>query len=389
MPSPHRLRSDALGSVTSFSMLYLLFLTSEVLARQCPVALLPGGTPASTSAIAPPDSTAPTQIRPKTIFTTTTALDAVESLGTPNVATSHLIRLSTQARQTKSRTPTENTATMIGMKTKTKKTRSEVLHVNASGSSTSIGPASAKSTTTSTSAKLTIPATTNSSATATSTTTKSMPVMITTTTAKTTARTAAATTTTAASSTSTATATATATTRKTTTATTPTTTATTKTTTRTTTATETAATTEGSNSTVLISGSGLGSYYYDVTGLFCKGDLEPYAENNGYAYCEPPAGQGAETLEQRGTNLIVALANDEIAANKSGLCGKRVQVYYNGAAVDATFYVWDSCVACDGGVRLDFSLSALMSINSNVCELGIVSGISWEVLDEQVVPYVD
>ncbi|KAJ3200973.1 hypothetical protein HDU82_008466, partial [Entophlyctis luteolus] len=84
-------------------------------------------------------------------------------------------------------------------------------------------------------------------------------------------------------------------------------------------------------------------------------------------------------------NNIVALALDEMTGNKAELCGKRVIVYYNGVEIDATFVVWDSCLACTGGGRLDFSMSALSVINPNACALGIVPGISWKVVDEQII----
>ncbi|KAJ3093362.1 hypothetical protein HK100_006650 [Physocladia obscura] len=137
--------------------------------------------------------------------------------------------------------------------------------------------------------------------------------------------------------------------------------------------------------TVLITGSGSGTYYYDVTGRTCNGD-PPYAEDNGYAFCEPDSGY--ETLAQRDDNYIVALALDEMEANKAGLCGKQVIVSYNGNVVPGNFVVWDACQACTGGVRLDFSVTALLSINSNACELGVVPGVSWEVTTTQVIPYV-
>ncbi|KAJ3139378.1 hypothetical protein HK100_011715 [Physocladia obscura] len=141
-----------------------------------------------------------------------------------------------------------------------------------------------------------------------------------------------------------------------------------------------------SSSNILISGSGDGTYYYDVTGLTCDGQAE-YPENNGYTSCEPSA-PPYETLLERDNNYIVALAVDQMNGNKEKLCGKRVIISYNGQVVEGNFVVWDSCVACAGGVRLDFSLSALETIDSQACTLGVVPGINWEVTDEQVIPYV-
>ncbi|KAI9349510.1 hypothetical protein BDR26DRAFT_915248 [Obelidium mucronatum] len=139
------------------------------------------------------------------------------------------------------------------------------------------------------------------------------------------------------------------------------------------------------NPNVLISGSGDGSYYYDFTGRTCPHE-QSYPENNGYTSCEPSA-PPYMTLGQHQDNFIVALALDQMNANKANLCGKRVIVKYNGIEVSGSFVVWDSCAACTGGVRLDFSLSALLAINPDACFKGVVPGISWEVTDEQVIPY--
>ncbi|KAJ3006545.1 UNVERIFIED_CONTAM: hypothetical protein HDU68_004012, partial [Siphonaria sp. JEL0065] len=137
---------------------------------------------------------------------------------------------------------------------------------------------------------------------------------------------------------------------------------------------------------VLISGSGDGTYYYDFTGHTCPHEAA-YPENGGYTSCEPSAPPYL-TIGQRQDNFIVALALDQMNTNKANLCGKRVNVKYNGVPVAGNFVVWDSCAACTGGVRLDFSLSALESINGNACQMGVVPGISWEVTDEQVIPYI-
>ncbi|KAI8618205.1 hypothetical protein BC830DRAFT_1216788 [Chytriomyces sp. MP71] len=137
---------------------------------------------------------------------------------------------------------------------------------------------------------------------------------------------------------------------------------------------------------VLISGKGDGTYYYDFTGNTCNNE-PAYQENHGYTSCEPSA-PPYRTLAEHQDNFIVALALDQMNANKAVLCGKRVKIYRNGQPVLGNFVVWDSCAACTGGVRLDFSVSALMSIDSRACELGVVPNISWEVVDEQVIPYV-
>ncbi|KAJ3067786.1 hypothetical protein HDU98_009024 [Podochytrium sp. JEL0797] len=145
-----------------------------------------------------------------------------------------------------------------------------------------------------------------------------------------------------------------------------------------------------SSAKVLITGSGAGSYYYDSAGTGCAN--QPSLGNDlrtgaiGYTSCEPSVGY--QTLLSRGNNYMVALALDEMNANKAGLCGKQVIIKYNGVVQPGNFVVWDSCPACTGGVRLDFSLGALQAIAPDVCTTGIVPGITWEVTDVQVIPYV-
>ncbi|KAJ3076634.1 hypothetical protein HDU98_001643 [Podochytrium sp. JEL0797] len=140
-----------------------------------------------------------------------------------------------------------------------------------------------------------------------------------------------------------------------------------------------------SSANILISGSGSGTYYYDIYNQVCPG-FTHYAENQGITACEPSTGY--QTLAQRNNNNIVAIAVDQLSANKAGLCGKRVVVKYNGEEVEGTFVVWDACVACTGGVKIDFSLGALEKIEPAACHMGVVPGMSWEVTDEQVIPYV-
>ncbi|ORY53297.1 hypothetical protein BCR33DRAFT_192576 [Rhizoclosmatium globosum] len=141
-----------------------------------------------------------------------------------------------------------------------------------------------------------------------------------------------------------------------------------------------------SSSNIILSGKGSGTYYYDYTNKVCPG-FPAYPENNGITSCESSA-PPYRTLSSRQTNDIVAIAIDQLSANKAGLCGKRVIVKYNGVPMQRKFFVWDACLACTGGVKLDFSLSALSEISDSACQLGVVPGISWDITDEQVIPYV-
>jgi hypothetical protein len=138
----------------------------------------------------------------------------------------------------------------------------------------------------------------------------------------------------------------------------------------------------------LYTGSGSGTFYYDVTGKTCGGP--PYAENNGYPACASYNPAYWKTLQQYGTNNIVAIDNNVLQANRAGLCGKQIHVYKNGKEVaGGPFVVFDGCQACIGGGRIDFSLSALNSIdNGNACNDGVVPGISWSVTNNQIIPFV-
>lgn len=138
----------------------------------------------------------------------------------------------------------------------------------------------------------------------------------------------------------------------------------------------------------LYSGSGSGTYYYDLH-TWCSG-LPPPPENDGYPYCASfdPAQPTYKTLRQLGTNNVIAIDRNIITSNRAMLCGKKIQVFKDGAPVSAPdggdFFVWDGCEACIGGSRIDFSLSGLQKAESDACTVGLVPGITWQVMDEQV-----
>ena len=142
----------------------------------------------------------------------------------------------------------------------------------------------------------------------------------------------------------------------------------------------------------LSAGSGDGSYYYDVTGKFCPQDLQPYAENDSYPTCSSFDKKKWKTLQDYDTNNIVAidrkLLSDEKGREK--YCGKEIKVFKDGKEViGGPFVVFDGCKACEGGKRIDFSLTALNKIdNGNACESGVVDGVSWEIVDNQVMKFV-
>ena len=95
-------------------------------------------------------------------------------------------------------------------------------------------------------------------------------------------------------------------------------------------------------------------------------------------------------MQQYGTNNIIAIDNNILSANRQRLCGKQIHVYKNGVEVSGgPYFVWDGCAACIGGGRIDFSLSALNSIdNGQACFHGVVPGISWKVTDKQIQTFI-
>lgn len=147
----------------------------------------------------------------------------------------------------------------------------------------------------------------------------------------------------------------------------------------------------------MYSGSGAGTYYYDVH-TSCPQDGGGYAENQGYPACTSyTPGPNQQTMQQIGSNNIVAigqLAYNAPESVRQQFCGKKVSVFYNGQQVAAPdggdFFVWDGCQACadTNEGRLDFSVSGLRDVNPNACNLGVVPGITWQIEDVQIKQFV-
>ncbi|GFR40019.1 hypothetical protein Agub_g554 [Astrephomene gubernaculifera] len=143
---------------------------------------------------------------------------------------------------------------------------------------------------------------------------------------------------------------------------------------------------------VLYSGSGSGTYYFDIK-TTCPSEPRGYPETDGYPSCASwTPGPNQQTLRQVNTNNVVAIDNNVLSANRAKLCGKKVLVYRNGVQVKAPdggdFFVWDGCAACIGGGRIDFSVSGLKSVSADGCNQGVVPGVSWQVVDVQVRQFV-
>lgn len=142
---------------------------------------------------------------------------------------------------------------------------------------------------------------------------------------------------------------------------------------------------------VLYSGKGDGTYYFDVK---TKCPLDPnYPETDGIPLCASnTAGPNQQTLRQVGSNNVIAIDANVISPNRAGFCGKKILVFKDGKPVAAPdggdFFVWDGCGACVNGQRLDFSVSGILNVSPDGCNLGVVPGVSWQVVDTQVRPFV-
>ncbi|WVQ67485.1 uncharacterized protein L199_005685 [Kwoniella botswanensis] len=75
--------------------------------------------------------------------------------------------------------------------------------------------------------------------------------------------------------------------------------------------------------------------------------------NAGTTYCEQQRGM---SLNQIGTNQIVAFDQDKVWADPAQWCGREVKVYGpDGSELimpDGPFYIWDSCQNCAGGGKI-------------------------------------
>lgn len=142
---------------------------------------------------------------------------------------------------------------------------------------------------------------------------------------------------------------------------------------------------------VIYSGAGFGTYYYDVVETeACRNSFQNM--DNGLVECslEQPW-----TLNDIGSNYVVAMNDTLLKENMGRYCGKRAIVFMNGVPSRLPFFVGDGCHRCgtrpadrdtwnpDGAPGLDFSFSALRGLSSEICENGHVD-ISWKVINEQI-----
>ncbi|KAH0490854.1 hypothetical protein TgHK011_002305 [Trichoderma gracile] len=140
---------------------------------------------------------------------------------------------------------------------------------------------------------------------------------------------------------------------------------------------------------VINSGTGFGTYYYDIEHpQSCFNDFTNM--NTGFVECSQFL---PWTLNNVHSNNLVAMNHTLLAGNLAKFCGKRVVVSVNGQPSSTPFFIGDGCERCgtgsssntqwnpNGAPGLDFSFSALDSLSSNACNAGHID-ISWQILDE-------
>jgi hypothetical protein len=150
--------------------------------------------------------------------------------------------------------------------------------------------------------------------------------------------------------------------------------------------------TQASAQSTIFSGSGFGTYYYDMEQVkACGTDFE--YQNMGVVECSPQAGL---TLDDINSNYIVAMNNTQLSADMSKYCGKKVIVSVNGEASDLPLFIGDGCQRCgtgsatdttwdaQGAPGLDFSYSVLNELTGGAaCDDGHAA-ITWEIVDETI-----
>ncbi|KAF3386439.1 hypothetical protein F1880_001217 [Penicillium rolfsii] len=143
---------------------------------------------------------------------------------------------------------------------------------------------------------------------------------------------------------------------------------------------------------VISSGEGFGTYYYDIEQVDACGTTFEY-QNQGGVMC---SSETLLSLNQMNTNNIVAMNNTQLGADPSLYCGKRVVVSVNGQQSDLQLFIGDGCQRCgtgsstsdtwnaEGAPGLDFSYSVLDQLSGgSACNDGHMA-ISWEILDETI-----
>jgi hypothetical protein len=141
----------------------------------------------------------------------------------------------------------------------------------------------------------------------------------------------------------------------------------------------------------IYSGTGFGTYYYDVVETDeCGSNFDNI--NSGQVECSLTQ---VWTLEDVNSDYLVAMNHTLLVGDLSEYCGKKVIVSVNGVASSLPLFIGDGCERCaegsatsttwnaDGAPGLDFSYSVASELNDLACDDGHIE-ITWEVFDELV-----
>ncbi|KAH8691798.1 hypothetical protein BGW36DRAFT_304276 [Talaromyces proteolyticus] len=133
-----------------------------------------------------------------------------------------------------------------------------------------------------------------------------------------------------------------------------------------------------SASQIIYSGSGIGTYYYDIQNPYaCNQDMSSMNTANDVACW-------SKTLEDINSQYLVAMNVSELDTDRTKYCGKKVIVSVNGVASNLPLFIGDGCERCaTGPPGLDLSYSVANTLYSSVCKYGHLD-LSWEVVDEIV-----
>lgn len=144
-------------------------------------------------------------------------------------------------------------------------------------------------------------------------------------------------------------------------------------------------------SSVISSGEGFGTYYYDIDQVDACGTTFK-SQNKGGVTCSSDT---LLSLDEIDSNYVVAMNNSQLRADPPMYCGRKVVVTINGQKSDLPLFIGDGCERCAGGTSgdtwnaasapgLDFSYSVLDKLSEgNACSDGHIA-ISWEILDKLV-----
>lgn len=140
----------------------------------------------------------------------------------------------------------------------------------------------------------------------------------------------------------------------------------------------------------IYTGSGFGTYYYDVQQIDACGTSFEY-QNMGGVHCSL---ETTLSLTQINSNYLVAMNNTQLSSDMPLYCGKKVIVSINGQPSDLPLFIGDGCERCGtgsatatswdslGAPGLDFSYEVLNELSRGAaCADGHIN-ISWEIVDE-------